>query len=199
MTIEEEVRTQGFEIVAGIDEAGRGPLAGPITAAACILPVGFTIAGVDDSKKLTGQERYALYREIISHPGVDYGIGVVEAAEIDQLNIHRATLEAMRRAVIRLTKKPDFLLVDGCHVPDLPIPSESIVEGDQKVLAIAVASILAKVIRDHIMLGYDDLFPNYGLRDHKGYGTKKHREAIDKYGPSPIHRMSFGQMKDKKR
>lgn len=196
LNIEKDVREEGFNLIAGIDEAGRGPFAGPVIAAACILPSDYTLRRIDDSKKLTGQLRYKLYQEIILHPNIVSGIGVVEAAEIDRLNIHQATLEAMLRAIARLSKNPDFLLVDGSHLPNSEIPSASVVDGDQKVQAIAVASILAKVTRDHIMIGYDNLYPEYGFKSHKGYGTKQHLEAIEKYGPTPIHRMSFGKLKE---
>ncbi len=193
--IEQEVRAQGFETIAGIDEAGRGPLAGPVVAAACILPEGYILRGIDDSKKLTEQERLRLYRELIENKGVDSGVGVVEAAEIDRLNIHNATLEAMQRAVSRLRVQPSFLLVDGVHIPPGDIPAAPVVGGDREVQAIAAASIFAKVTRDHIMEGYHELYPEYGFKDHKGYGTKQHLEAIDSKGPTPIHRMSFGRLK----
>lgn len=189
--IEAAVRRQGFERIAGVDEAGRGPLAGPVVAAACILPEGFVFRGINDSKKLTCDQRYGLYQELILHPEVVVGIGIVESRQIDQLNIHGATCEAMVRAVGRLSIRPDFLLVDGRHLPDVAIPAESLVEGDQKSQAIAAASIVAKVTRDHIMLGYDQLYPDYGFKDHKGYGVQKHLEALARHGPSPIHRMSF--------
>lgn len=193
--IEKDVREQGFETIAGVDEAGRGPLAGPLVAAACILPEGYTLRKIDDSKKLTEELRYHLYQDLVLHPSVDFGVGVVEAKEIDRLNIHHATLTAMQRAVGRLSKGPAFLLVDGIHAPDTAIPTACIVDGDQKAQAIAAASIIAKVTRDHIMIGYDALYPEYGFKDHKGYGTKKHLAAIDKYGATPIHRMSFGRLK----
>lgn len=188
---EAEVREKGYEIIAGIDEAGRGPLAGPLVAAACILPSGYVLRGINDSKKLTSLDRYRLYQELLLHSEIDFGIGIVEAAEIDQLNIHRATLEAMLRAVGRLHMHPEFLLIDGRHVPESPIPSASIVDGDLYVQAIAAASIIAKVTRDHIMIGYHDLYPHYGFDEHKGYGTSKHLAAIDAHGLCPIHRISF--------
>lgn len=189
--IEQEVRAQGFSVIAGVDEAGRGPLAGPLVAAACILPEGYVLRNIDDSKKLTMEERYALYQELIIHPEVHFGIGIVEAAEIDQINIHQATLKAMQKAVSRLSKTPQFLLIDGCHIPLCEIAAASIIEGDGKVQAIAAASIIAKVTRDHIMVGYHDLYPHYGFKDHKGYGTSRHLKAIDEFGLSPIHRVSF--------
>ncbi len=190
-TTEHEVREKGFEIIAGVDEVGRGPLAGPVVAAACILPEGYILRGINDSKKLTEEQRFSLYQELISQPGLEYGIGVVEAAEIDELNIHRASQEAMVRAVKRLRKTPQFLLVDGPHTPPIDIPSAGIVDGDAKVQAIAAASVIAKVTRDNIMIGYHGLYPGYGFKDHKGYGTAKHLKALSELGPSPIHRMTF--------
>jgi len=189
--VEEEVRAQGFFLIAGVDEVGRGPLAGPVVAAACLLPQRYVLPGINDSKKLAEQERYLLYQELVRHPQVFYGTGIVEAIEIDKLNIHRASLIAMERAVKHLPMKPEFLLVDGKYVPETEIASESVVGGDQKVQAIAAASVLAKVTRDHIMIGYDDLYPEYGFKHHKGYGTKRHKEAIEAHGYCPIHRMSF--------
>jgi len=197
LSIESQIRELGYEQVAGVDEAGRGPLAGPVVASACILPSGYKLRGINDSKKLTDQKRYSLYQELILHPDVILGIGIVEAKEIDRLNIHYASLEAMRRAIDRLSKRPDFLLIDGKHIPETSILAECIVDGDLKSQAIAAASILAKVTRDHIMIGYDDLYPDYGFKEHKGYGTQKHHEALEKMGPSPIHRRTFkGVMHD---
>lgn len=200
--IEQEVRAQGFETIAGVDEVGRGPLAGPVVAAACILPNGYMLRGINDSKKLTEEHRFSLYQELIAQPGIEYGIGIVEAAEIDELNIHKASLEAMARAVKNLKKIPSFLLVDGPHTPPIDIPSAGVVDGDAKVQVIAAASVIAKVTRDQIMVGYHELYPDYGFKDHKGYGTSKHLKAIERLGPSPIHRMSFGtllgEMNDKK-
>lgn len=197
LNIESQVRQQGFERIAGVDEAGRGPLAGPLVAAACILPEGYILRGIDDSKKLTHEERYGHYQELMVHPEIAIGIGVVEAYEIDKLNIHQATLEAFIRAIHKLENTPDFLLIDGCHGPSIDIPFECVVDGDQKAQAIAAASIIAKVTRDHIMIGYDALFPEYGFKEHKGYGTKKHRLAMDTNGLTPIHRKSF-KRNDKK-
>lgn len=195
-TIEEEVRAQGFETIAGIDEAGRGPLAGPLVAAACILPRGYKLCKVNDSKKLTAELRYKLYQELILHGEIYTGVGVVEPAEIDTFNIHRATLVAMARAVNQLKKQPTFLLVDGPHIPECGVPCEGIVDGDQKVQAIAAASIIAKVLRDHIMMGYNELYPEYGFDEHKGYGTKRHLAAIASHGILPIHRKSFSRFKE---
>lgn len=192
-TIEQEVRELGYEIIAGVDEVGRGPLAGPVVAAACILPEGYVLRGINDSKKLTEAARFSLYQELIAHPGIEYGVGVVEAAEIDELNIHNGSQEAMVRAVKRLRKTPNFLLIDGPHTPPIDIPSAGIVCGDAQVQAIAAASVIAKVTRDHIMIGYHDIYPDYGFKEHKGYGTSKHLEAIRRFGRTPIHRMSFGK------
>lgn len=189
--VEAELRQQGFSLIAGVDEAGRGPLAGPVVAAACLLPEGYVLRGIDDSKKLQAHDRYVLYQELVRHPDVRFGIGVVEAMEIDEHNIHQATLLAMKRAIDHLGLTPEFLLVDGKYVPGVEIPAKSIVDGDQKVQSIAGASVLAKVTRDHIMIGYDELYPEYGFKDHKGYGTKKHLDAIALHGYCPIHRMSF--------
>jgi ribonuclease HII len=194
-SLEEEIRAQGFDVIAGVDEAGRGPLAGPLVAAACILPLGYQLRGIDDSKKLTGDQRYLLYQDLILHPEVYFGVGIVEPKEIDALNIHNATLEAMRRALTRLPKQAQFILVDGCHTFETSLPIEAVVDGDQKAQVIAAASILAKVTRDHIMIGYQELYPEYGFQNHKGYGTKEHTDALDKHGPTPIHRMSFGRLK----
>jgi ribonuclease HII len=190
-TLEFEIQQQGFQRVAAVDEAGRGPLAGPVVAAACVLPESFILRGINDSKKLTSRKRYRFYQDLMLEEGVLMGVGVVEAIEIDQLNIHNATLEAMRRAVERLPEKPDFLLVDGKFVPPVDLPGEGVVHGDRRSQAIAAASILAKVTRDHIMIGYDTLYPGYGFVNHKGYGTKYHLSAILQYGPCPIHRMTF--------
>lgn len=195
-SIENEVREKGFEIIAGVDEVGRGPLAGPVVAAACILPEGYVLRGINDSKKLTAEQRFALYQELISQMGLEYGVGVVEASEIDELNIHRASQEAMVRAVKQLRKTPQFLLVDGPHTPPIEIPSSGIVDGDAKVQVIAAASVIAKVTRDNIMIGYHELYPAYGFKDHKGYGTAKHLKALSEHGPTPIHRMSFKGAKD---
>ena len=159
------------------------------------MPSGYTLRKIDDSKKLTEELRYKLYQDLVVHPDIHFGVGVVEAKEIDQLNIHNATMEAMLRAINRLSKGPAFLLIDGRHAPDTDIPSACIVDGDQKAQVIAAASIIAKVTRDHIMIGYDALYPEYGFKDHKGYGTEKHLKALDQDGPTPIHRMSFGRLK----
>ncbi len=197
LSIEENLRLEkGFERIAGIDEAGRGPLAGPIVAAICILPKGHLLHGINDSKKLLSEQRYKLYQQLILHPDICYAVGVVEPYEIDQLNIHQATFKAMLLALERLSVRPDYLLVDGRHCPpQQQIPCEAIVDGDTLSCCIAAASIIAKVTRDHIMLGYHDLYPQYGFHEHKGYGTAEHLQAIQLHGPCPIHRKSFGLLK----
>ncbi|MCI0381561.1 MAG: ribonuclease HII [Chlamydiae bacterium] len=194
-SIEDEIKKLGFGTIAGVDEAGRGPLAGPVVAAACILPDGLVVRGINDSKKLTFEQRYKLYQDLIIHAEICYGVGVVEAFEIDQINILQATFKAMLIAIARLAKKPDYLLFDGTQLPQTQIPCQGIIDGDLLCQSIAAASIIAKVTRDHIMLGYHDLFPNYGFNEHKGYGTSDHLRAIEVYGPCDIHRKSFGLLK----
>ncbi len=194
-TIEDKLKEQGFSVIAGVDEAGRGPLAGPVVAAACILPSGYKLRGIDDSKKLTFDQRYSLYQQLILHPDICYGVGVVEAADIDEINILQATFRAMLIAVSRLSQRPDHLIIDGKLVPKSEIPCLGVTDGDRLCQSVAAASIIAKVTRDHIMAGYHDLFPQYGFKDHKGYGTAEHLHNIQLHGPSPIHRKSFGLLK----
>ena len=197
LSMEEKIRSEkGIENIAGVDEAGRGPLAGPVVAAACMLPKGVALKGINDSKKLIFEKRYELYKELIQHPDICYAVGIIEPYEIDELNIHQASLKAMVAAVSRLSKKPDYLLVDGrARISVEDIPCEAIVDGDYLSYCIAAASIIAKVTRDHIMMGYHDLYPQYGFCDHKGYGTAQHLQALQVYGPCPIHRRSFGLLK----
>ncbi|MCY4329425.1 MAG: ribonuclease HII [Endozoicomonadaceae bacterium] len=183
--------TQMDKIVAGVDEAGRGPLCGPVVAAAVILNPQIPIEGLNDSKKLTEKKREHL-AEIIKRSSLAYSIGEASVEEIDQLNILQASLLAMRRAVEKLSVQPDKVLVDGNHCPPLQIASaEAIIKGDSKVDAIAAASILAKVTRDHGMLLMDKQWPQYGIAKHKGYPTKLHLQALKTHGPAPIHRRSF--------
>lgn len=181
---------KGFEHVCGIDEAGRGPLAGPVCAAAVILPQGLVIEGLNDSKKLSEKKREKLF-DIIKEEAVAYGIGFADEKEIDDINILQATFLAMKRAVENLSINADYALVDGNRMPALDIPGETIVKGDAKSPSIAAASILAKVTRDRIMCDMAELYPEYSFEKHKGYGTKVHTEAIKTYGPCPIHRQSF--------
>lgn len=181
----------GFSCICGVDEAGRGPLAGPVCAAAVILPEGAVIEGLDDSKKLTEKKRERLY-DIIKQTAVAYSVAYGTLEEIETVNILEATYLAMNRAIEGLTVKPDFALIDGNRVPrGIKIPCEMIVKGDSKSMSVAAASVLAKVTRDHLMLEYDKKYPEYNFKKHKGYGTKEHTELIKQYGPCEIHRLSF--------
>lgn len=181
---------KGFQVVCGIDEAGRGPLAGPVYAAAVILPLDLEIDGLNDSKKLTEKKREALF-DVICEKAISYSIGIATEKEIDEINILNATFLAMRRAVDGLSVKPDYALIDGNQHPGLSIPDETVVKGDGKCMSIAAASILAKVSRDRFMLEIAEKYPEYCFEKHKGYGTKLHYEMIEKYGVSPVHRRSF--------
>lgn len=181
---------KGFENVCGVDEAGRGPLAGPVCAAAVILPKGTLIEGVNDSKKLTEKKREELF-DVIKEKSVAYGIGWASVEEIEEINILNAAMLAMKRAVEGLRVKADFAYIDGNKTPNLDIPCEAIVKGDAKSMSVAAASVLAKVSRDRLMLEYAKKYPNYEFERHKGYGTKLHNEKILRYGACPIHRMSF--------
>lgn len=176
--------------ICGIDEAGRGPLAGPVVAGAVILPKDATILYLNDSKKLSAERREMLYDEIME-TAVSASVGVIDCERIDEINILQATYEAMHQAVSKLSVVPDILLNDAVTIPQMAISQRPIIKGDAKSVSIAAASILAKVTRDRMMLAYDALFPEYGFAANKGYGTKEHIAAIQKYGPSPIHRRSF--------
>lgn len=187
---ENKALEQGFEIICGIDEAGRGPLAGPVYAAAVILPKGHIIEGVNDSKKLSEKKREQLFDKILDEC-VSFGIGIADEKEIDEINILQATFLAMRRAVDNLSVKPDIALIDGNKKPGLDIEQWDIVKGDSKSASISAASILAKVSRDRYMLEMAEKYPEYQFEKHKGYGTKLHYEMIEKYGVSPIHRKTF--------
>jgi len=182
---------QKFQRIAGVDEAGRGPLAGPVVAAACCIPKGWSLAGVDDSKRLTADQREALYARITTDPTLQWGIGRVEHDRIDAINIHRATHEAMVQAIAQIDPAPDLLLVDGMGYRDSPTTTWTIVGGDHLSIAIAAASILAKVTRDRIMCAHHLDYPQYGFAQHKGYATAIHRAALATHGPCPIHRNSF--------
>ena len=187
---ERAARQQGYQQIAGIDEAGRGPLAGPVVAAACIIPEDIFLPGINDSKKLTPLKRQALFEQIKADSRIQFGIGVVSHSVIDAINIYQAAMEAMRIAVANLPVKPDYLLVDGLKL-EYPTPSQKIIKGDQLSQSIAAASIIAKEIRDQIMLQYHQEWPHYGFDKHKGYGTAFHRNALGRHGPCPIHRLSF--------
>ncbi|MCA6071259.1 MAG: ribonuclease HII [Endomicrobium sp.] len=185
-----------YDAVAGIDEAGRGPLAGPVVAAAVILPKGIIIQDLNDSKQLSPKKREKLF-EIIKERALAYAIEAVDNETVDRVNILQATFLAMSRAVFRLQVKPDFCLIDGNRkVSNLSINQETIINGDAKSALIAAASILAKVARDRMMAGYAKQYPIYGFETHKGYGTKKHIEALEKYGPCPLHRLTFAPISD---
>ncbi len=187
---ENRLWSRGLVRVAGIDEAGRGPLAGPVVAAAVVLPVGTFIPGVDDSKKLSARHRNELFDCIMSH-AVSVGVGIVGHDVIDEINIYHAALRAMGEAVRTLDPQPEHILVDGNALLHIGIPCTAIVDGDACCSAIAAASIIAKVTRDRIMIDFDRTYPGYGFAKHKGYGTLEHREAIARLGLSPIHRHSF--------
>lgn len=181
---------QGYQLVCGVDEAGRGPLAGPVCAAAVILPADVDIPGLNDSKKLTDKRRRELY-PIIKEQAIAYGIAFADEKEIDEINILQATFRAMERAVSQLATRPDFVLIDGNKLPQLDVPAETIVQGDSRSASIAAASILAKVTRDDVMLELAQTYPAYGFDIHKGYGTKAHYEALRNHGACPVHRLSF--------
>lgn len=181
---------KGYKSICGIDEAGRGPLAGPVYAAAVILPIDLEIDGLNDSKKLSEKKREALF-DIICEKAISYSIGIATEEEIDEINILNATFLAMRRAVDGLHIKPDYALIDGNQHPGLSIADETVIKGDGKSMSIAAASILAKVSRDRFMLEIAQKYPEYCFEKHKGYGTKLHYEMIEKYGVSPVHRKSF--------
>ena len=195
-SIEKELFTQGYPFVCGVDEAGRGPLCGPVVAAACILPLDLEIEGLNDSKKLTPKKREALF-EIICRSAVAYCIAEASVKEIDELNILEADLLAMRRAIDGLGVPANFALIDGNIARDFQIPAKAVIGGDAKSMSIAAASILAKVTRDRQCEELDRLYPQYGIAKHKGYGTKAHMDALRTYGPSPIHRKQFIRFLDK--
>ncbi len=188
-------RRQGYQAVAGIDEAGRGPLAGPVVAAAVILPEHFDLPGLNDSKQLSEKKRNELY-PLIHEQAIAVGIGVSRADEVDQINILQATLKGMARAVARLSVSPDYLLIDGITPLPTLVEQKTLKKGDSRSLSIAAASVVAKVVRDRIMVAYDRLFPEYGFAGHKGYGSQKHRDAVAKYGPCICHRRSFAGVKE---
>lgn len=195
LAYEKNAYKNGYSYVAGIDEAGRGPLAGSVTAAAVILPVGLTIAGVDDSKKLTASKREQLF-DIIMKQAFSVGIGIVSPEDIDRINILQATRRAMLAAVQNLSPSADYLLIDGISTINSSIPQKTIKKGDSLSLSIAAASIIAKVTRDREMIEMDKIYPGYGFAGHKGYGSLTHMEAIKRLGPSPIHRLTFGGVKE---
>ena len=188
--IEQELYNRGYQLICGVDEAGRGPLAGPVCAAAVILPQNADIPGLDDSKKLSDKKRRELF-PIIQQQAIAYGIGMADHAEIDEINILQATFLAMKRAISQLEIKPDYALIDGNRETEFGLPVQTVVHGDSLSASIAAASILAKVTRDDWMLEMAKQYPQYGFEVHKGYGTKAHYAALSEHGPCPIHRISF--------
>lgn len=188
--LEKQIYSQGYKLVCGVDEAGRGPLAGPVYAAAVILPRDAVIPGLNDSKKLTERKREELF-EPIKTTALSYGIAFATVEEIEELNILNATFLAMNRAIAQLEPQPELALIDGNRNSGIELNSQCVVNGDSLCADIAAASVLAKVSRDRYMLQMDELYPQYHFRQHKGYGTKLHYEALREYGPSPIHRLSF--------
>ncbi|OWZ14810.1 Ribonuclease HII [Phytophthora megakarya] len=199
---ETRYEAKGYTTVIGVDEAGRGPLAGPVVAAACHVPLDVTIEGVDDSKKISEPQREELFELLTNHPKITYAVHVNSAQRIDEINILQASLESMTKSVNEVAEKlqqdKTFVLVDGNKLPPtLELPAEAVVKGDSKVYSIAAASIIAKVTRDRLMREYDEKFPQYGLAQHKGYPTRAHVAAIAKHGPCEIHRMTFAPLKPK--
>lgn len=188
---EKELRKKGFSTICGIDEAGRGPLAGPVVVASVIMPADSMIEGVNDSKKVSEKKREKLYDQILEE-AISYGVGIIGQDEIDEINILNATKKGLTMSLQELTVKPDLIIVDALtHIDTMGIPYESIIKGDAKCYSISAASIIAKVTRDRIMREWDEVYPQYGFKQHKGYGTAKHIAAIKEYGLCPIHRKSF--------
>ena len=190
LSFERSARASGFTCIAGLDEAGRGPLAGPVVAAAVMLPEGLLIPGLTDSKRVTEQERERLFG-VIQGQSVCYGIGIVDERTIDEVNILQATVIAMERALGSLLPRPDYLLIDALTLPRISIPQNPLIRGDYRSHSIAAASILAKVTRDRLMLELHEKFPQYNFQKHKGYGTREHLSLLRKYGPCEAHRRSF--------
>lgn len=192
---ERVARLCGYRRVAGIDEAGRGPLAGPVVAAAVILPARCRLLGIDDSKQLPANDRELVYTAILEH-AVGVGIGSADVAEIDRLNILEATRLAMRRAIDQLAPPPDYILIDAVVLPGVNVPTRPIIKGDSLSVSIAAASIIAKVTRDRLMARYHEIFPEYGFLSHKGYGTAEHLERLARHGPCSIHRRTFAPVQE---
>lgn len=187
---EKEARNRGCKRIAGIDEAGRGPLAGPVVAAVCLIPEGFYFEGINDSKLILPKKRRALFEALTMHPLIEWSYSSIDVATIDEINILQATRLAMKKAVEGLSLPPDYLLIDALQI-EAEIPQQKIIKGDSLSQSIAAASIIAKEIRDDLMREFHLLYPEYGFDAHKGYGTERHLEALQKYGPSVIHRKSF--------
>ena len=184
------LQQRGYQRIAGVDEAGRGALAGPVVASAVILPINCRIPGLTDSKQLTPKQRDRLFGEI-QRTAIAIGVGCVDSEEIDRLNILQATMQAMRQAIEQIRPPPDYVLVDGSQLPPISLPAQAIPKGDALIQSISAASVIAKVTRDGLMIEAEVLYPHYGFQRHKGYGTLQHRQAIAQFGPCPIHRRSF--------
>lgn len=195
LQFDNKFRSQGFNLIAGVDEAGRGPLAGPVVASAVILPDECEILGVNDSKKLTEAKRESLFPQIVKS-AVAIGVGIVHEQVIDEINILQATIKAMQKAIETLKINPDCILVDALVIPDIGIEQVAIEKGDSLSMSVAAASVVAKVTRDRLMMEYDKKYPQYNFAKHKGYGTKEHIEAISKFGPCEIHRKTFKRVKE---
>lgn len=195
MLMEKELCSKGYGCIAGVDEAGRGPLAGPVVAAACVLPPDLKIYGLDDSKKVAPKKRLELFQSI-KEQATAYSVGIATSEEVDSINILAAAKLAMKRALDALPQQPDYILIDGRDGLNIPIQNKAVIGGDGLVACIAAASILAKVTRDEIMCRLHEIYPVYGFDKHKGYATRWHLDAIAKYGPCPIHRRSFSPVKD---
>ena len=195
LDFEQEYWNLGYNEIAGVDEVGRGPLAGPVVAAAVILPQSIDIVGINDSKKLSEKKRESLFT-VIKDNAIDIGVGIIHEKEIDEINILQATYKAMRAALTSLTTVPDIVFVDGNEADIGEYIQKNIIKGDQKSISIAAASIIAKVTRDRMMIEYDAVYPQYGFKQHKGYGTKLHMEAIKRYYATPIHRKSFSPIQN---
>ncbi|NGX31908.1 MAG: Ribonuclease HII [Chlamydiae bacterium] len=194
--LEKSLYNQDYLAICGFDEVGIGPLAGPVVAACCIVPPKTHLKDIDDSKKLTSQQREQFFQKLQNNPNIAFGIGIIEPEMIDEINIHRAALLAMQHALEDMPLKPDYALIDGKFAPRLEIPHQVIIKGDGLITCIKAASIIAKVTRDAILKEYHKLYPQYSFNNHKGYGTKKHLLALQKHGPCPIHRRSYLPVKE---
>ena len=193
---ENEARNAGYNTIAGVDEAGRGPLAGPVVVAACILPPFYRSEDLNDSKLLTEKKRLELFHILTNHPDIHFAISIIDHKKIDRINILQATLEGMKTSVQKLSVKPDFVFIDGNCAPKINIPLKTIVDGDRLCLSIAAASVLAKVTRDKLMYELDKKYPKWNFKKNKGYGTKEHLDLIKQNGLSPIHRTSFAPVRN---
>jgi len=195
LQFERELYEEGYELICGCDEAGRGPLVGPVVAGAVILPKNYHLEGLTDSKKLSEKKREAFF-EIIKKEAISYGIGIVDAKTIDEINIYEASRLAMKKAIEQMNRKPDYVLTDAMPIPNYFCPVKSIIKGDAKSITIAAASVLAKVTRDHIMYELDEKYPQYEMKKHKGYPTKRHLELLSIYGPTPDYRFTYRPVHD---